>query len=70
MKRRYAWNRVVVEGDTARVTLSTGRRWHAPGLVRARVLIAGEFDTTGKHITDPVIVAQGKGWMTWEARRL
>lgn len=68
MKRRYAWNRVVVEGDTARVTLSTGRI--APGIIRARVAIAGHFDTTGKHISEPRIVAQGPGWMTWEARRL
>lgn len=66
MKDRYAWNRVAVEGDTARVTL--GVRRIAPGIIRARVAIAGEFDTTGKHITTPVIVAQGRGWMTWEAR--
>jgi hypothetical protein len=54
-------------GNTARVTFSTKTRTAAPGLIRARIALFGEFDCTGKDATEPRIVAQGNGWMTWES---
>lgn len=63
---------VAVAPDVARVTFKTRRRSIAPGIVRARVELAGHFDISGARMTTPQIVAQSAdgAWMTWEARAL
>lgn len=60
-----------VSPGIVRVTFSLKRRSAAPGYIRARVALAGHFDTLCTRLTNPRIVAQVAGeWMTWESRLL
>lgn len=72
MKHTPLGKPVEVSPGVAQVTFSTRVRSIAPQFIRARVELAGFYDTLGRRITPPRIVAQGVegGWITWEARHL
>lgn len=62
---------VSIAPDVARVTFN-GARTIAPGLIRARVELAGHFDIISTRMTRPRIIAQATNgaWTTWESRLL